>query len=76
MSNAISLSRLVAPFLFAFGLSVSLGCGSKVEERLNCLAVFNGYEDCVDSDYDTRDRIQRCSQSVFLCGTECASIVP
>lgn len=61
MSNPISLSTRFAPFALALGLSVSFGCGGRVEERLNCRNVCNSYEDCVDSDYDSRDCIQRCS---------------
>lgn len=59
--NPTSLLKRVAPFALALGLSAGLGCGGPVEERLNCRAVCNGYEDCVDSDYDTRDCIDRCS---------------
>lgn len=54
------LASLPLALALALGLSNSLGC-ARVEDRLNCRAVCNAYADCIDSDYDTRDCISRCS---------------
>jgi hypothetical protein len=52
--QSMMASLLLSMFLVA-------GCSGPVSERLNCRRVCNAYEDCVDSSYDTRDCISRCS---------------
>jgi hypothetical protein len=49
---------LISLLFAAFAITA---CGGRVEDRLNCRRVCNTYQDCVDSDYDVRDCINRCS---------------
>jgi hypothetical protein len=44
-----------------FAVLLSLGCTSKVEDRLNCGDVCNRYQDCFDDDYDVGACIDSCT---------------
>lgn len=46
---------------FAFAILLAVGCGSEVEDRLNCGDVCNRYQDCFDEDYDVDACIDRCT---------------
>lgn len=44
-----------------FGIFVLVGCGGRLEDRLNCRQACDRYADCLDSDYDVGACIDRCT---------------